>query len=68
MTDPDRCDYPGCLGPADGSECRHPRPADEDWQAPLPGEPACVVCGQGGLRPPEGDRHDACRDLEVERA
>jgi hypothetical protein len=25
----DLCPYPGCLGPADGSECRHPRPEDE---------------------------------------
>lgn len=25
----DRCDYAGCLGPADGSECRHPRPDDD---------------------------------------
>lgn len=24
-----RCSYPGCLGPADGSECRHPQPSDD---------------------------------------
>lgn len=22
------CSYPGCLGPADGSQCRHPREDD----------------------------------------
>jgi hypothetical protein len=25
----ERCEYAGCLGPADGSECRHPRPEDD---------------------------------------
>jgi len=26
----DRCDYAGCLGPADGTECRHPGPDEEE--------------------------------------
>jgi hypothetical protein len=31
----ERCQYAGCLGPADGSECRHPGP-DEDLCDPEP--------------------------------
>ena len=43
----DQCTYPGCLGPGDGSECRHPNLDDEE-STEATGQSECRKCGWTG--------------------